>query len=310
MRNRVRLRQAAMCLKAFLMSAAFTASAVSADDNPLARFVIDDGALDGYTITGKPAFYGPENLWNYIDGGALPYLDYGVTNVVTWSGKLGPDGFEITVDIYDMADSLGAFGIYSSERFPGYDYRDIGVEGYLTENALCFWKDRFYVKVFPTDAAPPSTDPMVLIAEALDGAIPEGGGMPSYFSLFPGENRLEKTESYIAKNVLGQDYLANAFSVRYRKGGEDGDGEYQIYILAAPSADEASGKFGRYRDFLGEYGSLEKREIGLGDDAFTGTEDWYGRMVFVLKGRFILGTMGLSDYNLAKSCLGKMANGL
>jgi len=309
MRNRFTARRAAKCLAAVCVSAALTASSVSADDNPLARFVIDDTELDGFTIIRKPAFYGPESLWNYINGGALPYLDYGVTNVAAWSGKLGPDGFEIVVDIYDMADSLGAFGIYSNERFPGYDYLDIGVEGYLTENALCFWKDRYYVKVFSMDAAPSSTDPIVRVAEALDASLPEGGGMPSYFSLFPAENRLEKTESYIAKNVLGQDYLTNAFSVRYRKGGNEDD-EYQIYILAAPSADEASGRFRRYRDFLGEYGSLETGDAGLGDESFAGTEDWYGLMVFMRKGRFILGTVGLPDYNLAKSYLETMAKGL
>jgi len=277
-----------------------------APGNPLDAYVLRRGDIPGYIPVKEPAYYRPESLWNYIDGGALPYLDYGVGDVVTYSGRLGPDGFEVVVDIYDMADSLGAFGIYSSERFPDYDYIDIGVEGYLTENALCFWKGRYYVKVFSVEASPPSVAPIEKIAETLDERIPHGGGMPAFFSLFPDGDRLPKTESYIAKNVLGQDYLTRAFTVDYRHGGE----EFRLYIIEASNAGDAEEKFNGYRDFIGEHGRLVKKRVKAGDEAFAGEEDWYGLVLFARTGRFLVGSTGLSDFDLALSHVTGIISGL
>ncbi len=295
----------AFILCATILNAAASGPA-AAQENPLAKFVIGESDVGGFTIMREPAYYGPESLWNYINGGALPYLDYGVVNVATYSGSIGGDGFEIVVDIYDMADSLGAFGIYSNERFPEYDYLDIGVEGYLTENALSFWKDRYYIKIFSMDASPPSTGPIETVGRALDSVIPDGGGMAYQFGLFPRENRLPKTESYIAKNVLGQDYLTNAFTVRYA----EGDAEYQLYILATPSAETAKENLSKYRAFLKEYGSVDDISAGVGDENFVGREDWYGLMVFARSGRFILGSVGLDDFDRARDYLAAMAAGL
>ena len=293
---------------AIFFCAVFSNAACSETAPDLNRFVLANDEIPGFAIVKEPAYYNPGTLWNYINGGALPYLDYGVGDVVTYSGTVGSDGFEIVVDIYDMADSLGAFGIYSSERFPEYTYPDIGVEGYVTEDALSFWKDRYYVKVFSNESSTPSITPIEQIARAVDRRIPDGGGMPEYFSLFPPKGRLEKTESYLAKNVLGQDFLANAFVVTYRT---DDDQEYQLYLLSASNPDEAGEKLRKYREFIGEYGTLEKKKrIGLGEEEFVGNEAWYGLMLFVRAGAVTLGSVGCSDFDLARSQLDYMISGL
>ncbi len=130
--------------------------------------------------------------------------------------------------------------------------------------------------------------------------------MAVYFSLFPESGRLEKTESFVAKNVLGQDYLTNAFVVNYRRG-ED---EFQLYILETSDENEAAEKLRKYREFISEYGKLEKKRLTLGDENFVGNESWYGLMVFVRKGKYILGSVGLSDFDLAVSHLSDMLSEL
>jgi hypothetical protein len=275
-------------------------------NHDLNRFVISKGDVEGFTVIKGPDYYGPESLWNYINGGALPYLDYGVRDVVTYTGMWSPGNLEIVVDVYDMADSLGAFGIYSNERFPEYTFINIGVEGYLTENALCFWKDRYYIKVFSNEDSSSILSPIERIAHTVDKRIPAGGGMPRYFSLFPDKDRLERTEAYIAKNVLGQDYLKNTFVVNYRRRDE----EFQLYLIEAPDADEAARQLHEYREFIREFGKLENMKADLGDETFIGEESWYGLMVFVQKGAFILGSVGLSDRDLARAHLSTMLSGL
>ncbi len=294
-----------VCYSIVLLSF-FHVYAQSETAQTLSRFVISADEMDGFTIIREPSYYGPQNLWNYINGGALPYLDYNVSDVVTYMMLWVPDSLEIVVDVYDMSDSLGAFGIYSNERFPEYNYIDIGVEGYLTENTLCFWKDHYYIKVFSNVNSPPTLEPVEKIARTIDELIPVGGGMSVYFSLFPAENKLEKTESYIAKNVLGQDFLKNAFIINYKRGEE----EYQLCLIKAPTEGDASRNFQAYHDFLGEYGELVKKKVSVGDEAFLGKEGWYGSILFVRKGTIILTSVGLSDIDLAQRYIQNMISEL
>jgi len=266
---------------------------VCAQSASLAAFVPGKGVLTGATVVTGPAYYNPGTLWNYIDGGALPYLDYGVTDVVTYT--LGFEGgAALTVDIYAMADSLGAFGIFTSESYPDYTYIDLGVEGYTTGESAVFWKDRYYVKIFPP-ASGAECLKLERTAHAIDSLIPDGGGIPRWFGRFPQENRNPRSETYTAKNVLGQDFLERAFSVTYTSG----DTEYQIYLITAPDNATAADWLDRYRSFIGEYGTLYDEKPSFGDDGFIGDEEWYGLMMFVRSGNCIVGTVGLADRNLA-----------
>jgi len=298
-------RMSALFVLTLILFSMVAQSAVFATE-PLEDFVIRDGGMSGFVTVKKAAWFRPESLWNYINGGALPYLDYGVGDVVTYSGKLAPHEFEIVVDIYDMGNNRSAFGIYSSERFPDYDYITIGAEGYRTENAVCFWKDRYYVKVFSNAPSTPTVEPVERIARAVDKRISADAGNLSMFELFPKENRLPRTESFTSKNVLGQDFLTNGFSVNYQRG----DLEYQFFILEADNRDSTAEQLGKYRDFIGEYGKLDKRKPKIGDDAFVGNEDWYGLMVFARKGRYIVGSVGFPDYNPAVQYLKAMLDRL
>lgn len=273
---------------------------------PLDALIIRDGDIEGFVTVKKPAWFRPESLWNYIDGGALPYLDYGVGDVVTYSGTLPPERREIVVDIYDMQNNTGAFGIYASERFPDNDFIDIGNEGYTADNSVCFWKDRYYVKVFSNDAETPSADSMLLIARTVDKRIPEGEGMPSLFSLFPAKDRMPKSEAYVAKNVLGQDYLAGDFMVKY----PTADGEYQLHIIRAADSGESTGWFVKYREFMQENGKAHDRKADIGEESFAYVDDWYGLMLFARKGRYILGSVGNNDFEASSAILTAMSKEL
>ncbi len=283
---------AIFCVKAIVPAAL-------AETNALTPFVIKNGDIDGYESFNKGLYYRPESLWNYINGGALPYLDYGVGDVVTFSGKIGPDGVEIVSDIYAFADSLGAFGIYSSERYPDYEFIDIGAEGYVGENAICFWKDRYYIKVFSNELSDDAAESIRRIAEEINRRIPQGGGMSKIFDLMPKDNRQPKSESFTAKNVLGQDFLERGFSASYI---EDGV-EYQFHIIECADTNDAREKLTKYRDFMKEFGKIENKRPDLGDDAHVFTEDWYGLMIFARSGRFIAASVGLKDYERAVSTL-------
>src|SRR5512139_1591285 len=105
---------------------------------------LPDAAAIGAKAVGEPVFYG-ENLFEYIDGGAEVYHHYQFAGLVHQKYRVGE--VELTVDIYDMGGAVNAFGIYSVERAPGYNYVPIGAEGYLNDLVLNFLQGPCYVKL-------------------------------------------------------------------------------------------------------------------------------------------------------------------
>lgn len=297
------------CLAVSITPACHEATAATAADvtaHAVSRFIPSGKDIPGFVIERGPLYYEPQNLWSYIDGGALPYLSYGVREMTTFAAVCAPDTLKLVVDIYDMGDSFGAFGIYSAERDYGARFLNIGVEGYIAESALFFWKDRVYVKIVAAASggnAPPSLETM---ARAIERRINGGGGMPRLLSLFPTQERVARSEKYIAKDVLGQDFLKKALTVDYMHG----DVPYYLFLIESADSVQAKENFRGYGEFIRESGGIDNPGVRLGDEAFSGKESYYGPVLFARKGKFLLVSLGLADPALARKLLASMIDRL
>lgn len=71
-------------------------------------------AGEGLELIGECEVYAGETLYDYIDGGAPQYFEYGFHEVA--SQELRLRGRTYVLDVYRMADPVAAFGIYSTRR--------------------------------------------------------------------------------------------------------------------------------------------------------------------------------------------------
>lgn len=69
---------------------------------------------ENLTWESEPAVYLGDQLFDYIDGGAPQYLEYGFVEVA--SGEVLLSGRTYIFDVYDMGSALGAFGIFSVRK--------------------------------------------------------------------------------------------------------------------------------------------------------------------------------------------------
>ena len=73
---------------------------------------------DGWRVVDGPTSHGPDTLYEYLDGGAERYVDHGFRRLVHARYQRGDDPLAcVTVDVFDMGDALGAFGIFSAGRW-------------------------------------------------------------------------------------------------------------------------------------------------------------------------------------------------
>ncbi|HKV77744.1 MAG TPA: DUF6599 family protein, partial [Candidatus Sulfotelmatobacter sp.] len=160
--------------------------------------------LLGEPLPGHPkpqaeaSFYKPDTLYQYIDGGADVYLLYDFQLLLHQDFKAGATDF--TADVYDMGKPEDAFGIYSAERSPKYNYIPVGAEGYHSKGVLNFFQDHYYVKLFGSGA---SVDAQLeQFARTLSTRIGGSRTAPPLLLKLPQLHRVKHSEQYIRKDPL------------------------------------------------------------------------------------------------------------
>jgi hypothetical protein len=180
-------------------------------------------------VTNYPVFT-PDNLWDFINGAADNYLAYGFADLHVAEYKKGKE--VIKLEVYRHRNNTLAFGIYSSERSPTFNFLKLGAQGYNAGGSTNFFKGNHYVKIRTYSKKEKTLQSAALLARQMAEMITGESSIPVMLSLFPAEGRKVNEETYINESVLGHSFLNNAFKAPYRVGSD----EYSIFIFEMPSA--------------------------------------------------------------------------
>jgi hypothetical protein len=193
--------------------------------------------VNGWTQSGEARVYTAENLWEYIDGAALLFEEYGVRTCTT--ADLSSEGVAVTVDLYEMASALGAVGVFRREA-PGAETRVSGatVASLSPPYQALMVKGSTYVKVNAWEGEITEAGGRLLL-EGLASSIPGEVAMPSEFSLLPREGRVGGSEGYQPGPFLSLAELRDCIYAEYRGGeGETWQG-FVVLPSSAPAVWEA-----------------------------------------------------------------------
>jgi hypothetical protein len=224
--------------------------------------------LEGYKKTTNYPVFGPDNLWDFINGAADTYLAYGFIDLHVAEYKKGKN--VIKLEVYRHSDNLMAFGIYSTERSPSFRFINLGAQGYAADGAINFFKGDYYVKIrtySKSDKTLKSTESLaVKVADMLKGDTK----MPAVLSQFPETGRKKNEETYINESVLGHKFLNKAYRATY----EVGPDNFSIFILGNSSPEETKKMVDAYLKATGQ----EASDAGSGKYMLT---DGYNGTVFL-----------------------------
>jgi hypothetical protein len=133
----------------------------------------------------------------------------------------------IKAELYRFGDDSRAFGIYSMERSPGYNFIPAGVQGYNEEGVVHFYKDRYYVKIMSNSRSKKVNASMLELGGLISSRIVGSTEFPALLKLFPAEGLLKNQETYLLESILGHEFLRGAFRASYEV---DGD-RFDIYLF-------------------------------------------------------------------------------
>lgn len=149
--------------------------------------------LPGWRIEGADGHYGPQNLYEYIDGGAELYLSYDFCGAVSRI-YVQPGQPDIMLDIFDMGYAKNAFGVFSHAR--QLIDTTLGQGSQYTSGLFQFWKDRYYVSILASPETEESRGAVMTLAQQIDQRIPRKGELPEILKLLPDAGLLEESIRY------------------------------------------------------------------------------------------------------------------
>jgi hypothetical protein len=234
----------------------------------------------GAAPTGEQKFFSSD-LYQYSDGGADVYLDYGLVAMLHEEYKAAST--DITLDIYNMGAPANAFGIYAAESSPDYHFLPIGAEGYGTNEILNFFQDEFYVKLSAFSDKEKTGPVLERFARAVSQRIGPAAPMPQFLSLFPPQNLVGHSCRFMKKSPLGHDFLAPAIMASYALG----EKPTSLVISKAPDANGAAQRVGQLRDYFGRSGKVAP-QTELAPGAFSGSNQFEGEAVFFALGSYAI----------------------
>ncbi|MBZ5496468.1 MAG: hypothetical protein LAP85_08695 [Acidobacteriia bacterium] len=258
--------------------------------------------VPGWAMSQKPRSFKAGDLYEYIDGAADSFLAYGFQEVASADYKQDGTGYEAVVEIYQMKDPLNAFGKYTEERNPGYQFLKIGNEGYSGGTSVNFWSGPYYVKITTFDEKDAIKQEMTKLANAVAGKVPAAGAEPAEVSYFPKENQMPHTIAYIPKDVLAQSYFTNGFEARYKADAK----EYKMILVTLESPAAAQDALARYRQFLSTGGKDVKDLKSPGEGGFSGRDSFYGNMAAIRAGKNIVVALGIASEEAGKKLIAEL----
>ena len=245
-------------------------------------------SVNGWKQVGEIQTFDPNTLYEYINGGADLYLAYDFEELKVAEYQNDKKA-AVTVDVYRHRTPTHAFGIYSQERFPGANFIDVGVQGYLEKHALNFLFGNTYVKITSYDTGPEDQTILPrLCKRRLPGTWERKAPFPPSVTAFPAEGKVKNSEKFTARKFLGYPFLHSAFSADYDVSGRN----FRLFIIEGKDQADCRDMVEKYLEQLG----MKDKTVAEGQ--YTLSDAYHGEIELHWRGARIWGILDLGDPGL------------
>jgi hypothetical protein len=209
--------------------------AYAATPAPITNLLPSAGFSEGWVTEGKRETFGPENLYQHIDGEAELFMPYGFEALAFSLYASAKDlNTALAVDIYRMRSPLDAYGIYSNYRNPDAEAVKVGSEAFVGDTQLMFYQDRYFVEITASGTSTPDRKAFEAAAQAIAGKLPSPAVKPKEITLLNAPQIAARTEKYVAESVLGYAFFKRGLTA---EASVDGKTAKAFVILNGSPAD-------------------------------------------------------------------------
>jgi hypothetical protein len=256
------------------------------------RILPVSGFAPGWVLKRPVKTYTAEDLFEYINGEAELYLQYGFKELASgFYLKDKDDKQGLSADVYRMASPLEAFGLYANFRRPEAEKIKVGAEGFISPSQLMFYQGTYFVQLNASGTPSQDQTTFVCLAEKISGNLPPSSGSPPELDLLKINALISKTEKYIPRSVLGYSFFNNGLTAQALLAGRP----VRIFVLLGTSVAEARNSAQAYEKALKEKGIAFKKEKGPDGEILYARDPLYGGVCLRAWKKFVLGVADLPD---------------
>jgi len=145
--------------------------------------------------------YDPKTVFKYMDGAAELYLAYGFQNLTVRRFEKSNQP-PLIVELYEMASSEDAYGVFSFEHQD--EEVGIGQGSEFGGGLLRFWKGKYFASIYAEGEGTEVESGILEIGRAVADSIPVTGPAPKLVGMIPEKNLglVDKSVRYIRSHVL------------------------------------------------------------------------------------------------------------
>jgi hypothetical protein len=138
--------------------------------------------VEGWRPVGNPSPYNTNTIFQYMNGAAELYLAYNFRELKTARfEKTGKPS--IVVEVYEMASSEDAYGVFTFEQQD--PVAGIGQGSEFGGGLLRFWKGRYFVTIFGEEPGRDIEEATLTIGRRIDASIRDSGNPPKIIGYLP-----------------------------------------------------------------------------------------------------------------------------
>ena len=130
-----------------------------------------DGEAGEWRVDGPPQEFRGDNLFEYIDGGAEIYREYGFVRVLVQEYK-NSRGKKLSLEIFEMASPTSAYGVFTFKRSSRGEPVHVGSEAELEDYYLNFWQGSYIITITGYGKDSQSRQGLMILASAVSKRLP------------------------------------------------------------------------------------------------------------------------------------------
>jgi len=223
-------------------------AASAADTAPPFLFALEERG--GWNVVEPPRTFGPDNLYEEIDGEAELFLPYGMERLtVAVLHRAARPGEELRLELFRMASSRDAYGIFSQHRYP--DQEVVRVERSLvavSDTTADFFRGETFVRI-RAKPGEGSRRSVTVLAGDVAASLPGDGAPPAEAEILERfEGRIAGSIIYQKRAILGYECLSPGFEARFSRASVSGR-----LVLLPPLREKAEERLARMRRELPQY---------------------------------------------------------
>lgn len=231
--------------------------------------------------------YGPEDLYEYINGQAPHYIQFGFRAVLVAEYAAEAAAMpSIIVDLYDMERRRNAYGLFMESFPPEAEMIELGNAGYQSDTVAVFWKGPYYVRVMGLAGTDRESE-VHQAASRVASRIEDESRELAEFSVFPRAGLDAGSLTFIKAAAFGLAHLRETFAGTY----ETSDGTYRLFFCDLDNDQEVRALLEAHAEFLRGREGLEGVELGEGEGRVWGEDRYLGRTLLIGSGPLVAGVL-------------------